>query len=123
MTMANGRCESEPMACESAAGSRPSVATSMVIMIGRKRCTFHRSLNDAALVNSDCPAVRAQLVDEFHHDHAGLHRDAEQCQKSNRRRDAEKLVCVRNSASRSAKEAMTTVTRISIAHLNERNMV
>ena len=39
MTMAKGRCESEPMACESAAGSNPSVATSVVIMIGRKRST------------------------------------------------------------------------------------
>ena len=35
ITIANGRCESEPMACESAAGSSPSVATSMVIMMGR----------------------------------------------------------------------------------------
>ena len=39
MTIAKGRCESEPMPCESAAGSRPSVATSIVIMIGRSRST------------------------------------------------------------------------------------
>ena len=39
MTMAKGRCESEPMPCDSAAGSRPSVATSMVIMMGRRRST------------------------------------------------------------------------------------
>ena len=37
MTMAKGRCESEPMAWDMAAGSRPSVATSMVIMIGLSR--------------------------------------------------------------------------------------
>ena len=37
MTMAKGRWESEPMPCEVAAGSRPSVATSMVIMMGRRR--------------------------------------------------------------------------------------
>ncbi len=35
MTIAKGRWESEPMACDSAAGSKPSVATSMVIMMGR----------------------------------------------------------------------------------------
>src|ERR1022692_1688599 len=35
MTMANGRCESDPMACESAAGNSPTVATSMVVMMGR----------------------------------------------------------------------------------------
>src|SRR5579863_6658469 len=39
ITIANGRCESEPMACDNAAGTRPSVATSIVIMIGRKRRT------------------------------------------------------------------------------------
>ncbi len=39
ITMANGRCESEPMACETAAGISPRVATSIVIMIGRKRNT------------------------------------------------------------------------------------
>jgi hypothetical protein len=35
ITIANGRCESEPMSCDSAAGSNPSVATSIVIMMGR----------------------------------------------------------------------------------------
>jgi len=39
ITMANGRCESDPIACDVAAGSSPSVATSMVIMIGRSRST------------------------------------------------------------------------------------
>jgi hypothetical protein len=39
MTMANGRCESEPMACDIAAGSSPRVATSIVIMMGRSRRT------------------------------------------------------------------------------------
>jgi hypothetical protein len=37
--MANGRCESEPMPRDNAAGSSPRRATSMVIMIGRKGCT------------------------------------------------------------------------------------
>src|ERR1700682_168354 len=35
ITIANGRWESDPMPRDSAAGSRPSVATSMVIMMGR----------------------------------------------------------------------------------------
>ena len=39
ITMAKGRCESDPMPCDMAAGSSPSVATSMVIMMGRKRST------------------------------------------------------------------------------------
>ena len=39
MTMAKGRCESEPMPCDVAAGSRPRVATSMVIIMGRRRRT------------------------------------------------------------------------------------
>ena len=36
-TMASGFCDSEPMPCESAAGVRPSIATSVVISTGRKR--------------------------------------------------------------------------------------
>lgn len=39
MTIAKGRCESEPIACDVAAGSRPRVATNIVIMIGRRRRT------------------------------------------------------------------------------------
>jgi hypothetical protein len=34
-----GSCESDPIAREKDAGSRPSVATSMVIMMGRRRRT------------------------------------------------------------------------------------
>ena len=37
MTMANGRCVSEPIACEVAAGRRPSEASSAVISTGRSR--------------------------------------------------------------------------------------
>ena len=39
ITIANGRCESEPMPCDVAAGTRPSEATSIVIRMGRKRST------------------------------------------------------------------------------------
>src|ERR1022692_2381426 len=68
MTMANGRCESDPMACESAAGNSPTVATSMVVMMGR-------SLKTA-------PST-AELVNVFEHDNAGLHRHAKQSQEAN----------------------------------------
>ena len=33
--------------------------------------------------------ARAQLVDVLHHDYAGLHRNAEQCQEADARRYAE----------------------------------
>ena len=39
MTIAKGRCESDPMPWESAAGGRPSVATNMVIIMGRSLST------------------------------------------------------------------------------------
>jgi hypothetical protein len=39
ITMAKGRCESEPMPRDSAAGSKPKVATNMVIIMGRNRRT------------------------------------------------------------------------------------
>src|SRR5262249_40555178 len=39
MTIANGRCESEPIPCDTAAGNNPSIATSIVIMMGRNRST------------------------------------------------------------------------------------
>ena len=37
ITMAKGRCESEPMPCERRRRTSPSEATSMVIMMGRRR--------------------------------------------------------------------------------------
>jgi hypothetical protein len=41
ITIANGRCESEPIPCESAAGNSPSVATSVVIGRRRRPCRLH----------------------------------------------------------------------------------
>ncbi len=75
ITMAKGRCESEPMACDSAAGSRPSVATSMVIMMGRNayRALHRRILNGVA--------AGAQLVDVLQHDDAGLYRHCNSARK------------------------------------------
>ena len=84
ITMAKGRCESEPMPCDVAAGNRPSVATSMVIMMGRRLRTAPslRRVRDRV-------AAGAQLVDVLHHDDAGLDRNAEQGQESDARGDAE----------------------------------
>ncbi len=58
MTMANGRCESEPIPCEVAAGTSPSDATSMVMRMGRNRmtapcCTASRM---------ECPRARNWLM-------------------------------------------------------------
>ncbi len=58
MTIAKGRCESEPMACDSAAGSKPSVATSMVIMIGRSR----RTAPSIAESSIEWPRARSWLM-------------------------------------------------------------
>ena len=80
ITMANGRCESEPMPRESAAGNKPRMATSMVIMIGRKRriAPSHRGVFDRI-------ALRAQVVDVLDHDHADLHGNSKQRQETRRR--------------------------------------
>ena len=84
MTMANGRCESDPIPRDRAAGSNPTLATNIVIMIGRSRCT------DPSIAESsiECP-LDAKLIDVFHHDDTGLHRDAEERQKTYARRHAE----------------------------------
>src|SRR6266851_10048468 len=69
MTMANGRCESEPISCERAAGKSPSVATSMVIMMGRRRS----SAPSLAACRGSMPRVHAagaELVDVLDHDDA-----------------------------------------------------
>ena len=67
-------------------------------------------------------AARAPLIDVFQHDHAGLHRDAEQRQESDARGDAE--VGVRDQQRQQAADARQhTLTRISVAHFSERNMV
>ncbi len=58
ITMAKGRCESEPMAREVAAGSRPSVATSMVIMMGRRR----RTAPSMAESSMEWPRARSWLM-------------------------------------------------------------
>ena len=58
MTMAKGRCESDPMSCDSAAGSSPSVATSMVIMMGRSLSTAPSTAESTI----ECPRARSWLM-------------------------------------------------------------
>ncbi len=58
ITIAKGRCESEPMSCDIAAGSRPSVATSIVIMMGRRR----REAPSLAASRVGIPRVRSWLM-------------------------------------------------------------
>ena len=56
--MAKGRCESDPILWDSAAGSKPSVATSIVIMMGRSRNTAP-SMADSSM---DEPRARRWLM-------------------------------------------------------------
>ena len=117
MTMAKGRCESEPMPCEVAAGSRPSVATSMVIMMGRRRSTAPSTADFF-----DGVAADAQLVDVFEHDDAGLHRDAEERQKADAGGDAE-VGMRKQESEQSADRRHGHVDQDQHAHLPEWNMV
>ena len=84
MTIAKGRCESEPMPRDSAAGSNPKLATSMVIMIGRSRRT-----DPSRAASSDRKPTRTKLVDILQQNHAGLNRYAEERQKADARGNAE----------------------------------
>ena len=82
--MAKGRCESEPMAWDSAAGSRPKRRHQHGHHDGPQPA--HGAF-DGGIFNR-CTAC-AQLIDVLHHDDAGLNRDAEQRQEAHARRDAE----------------------------------
>ena len=52
MTTAKGRCVSEPMPCESAAGSKPRPAIKAVIRMGRKRTTAPSKMASATVYPS-----------------------------------------------------------------------
>ena len=84
MTMAKGRCESEPMPCEMAARQQAQCGHQHRHHDGPQ--PQHRAFDGGVL---DGVAARAQLVDVLQHDHAGLHRHAEQRQESDAGRDAE----------------------------------
>ena len=68
-------------------GSSPSVATSMVIMIGRSRSTAPSTAASTICSRPVSPPLLpgAQLVDVFEHDYTRLHRDAEERKESDRR--------------------------------------
>src|SRR5580693_10349457 len=78
ITMANGRCESEPMSWDIAAGKSPKVATSMVIIMGRRRS----AAPSFAASRGFMPRVRSWLIDVLDHDHADLDRYANQRQET-----------------------------------------
>ena len=104
MTMAKGRCESEPMPCEVAAGSSPRVATSIVIMMGRRR-SIALSTADSLI---ECPRTRSWLM------YSSMMTpvctgDAEERQKAYSGRDARGGVCVIRRASIPPKGAMATI--------------
>ena len=84
MTMAKGRCESEPMAWDS--GRRQQAE--------RRHQHGHHDRAEAGGRRLrwrllDRHASGAQLIDVFDHDDAGLHRNAEQRQEADARGDAE----------------------------------
>ena len=84
ITMANGRCESEPIPCDSGGRQQTQRRHQHRHHDGAQpqHRAFHRGVHDGM-------AARAKLIDVLQHDHAGLHRDAEQREKPNARRHAE----------------------------------
>ena len=83
MTMANGRCVSEPMACDSAAGRRPSDASSAVISTGRSRCD---TASQDGVLRLSSRALLARLAHVGDEQDAVHHRHAEQGDEADRRR-------------------------------------
>src|ERR1035441_8110632 len=117
MTMAKGRCESEPMPCDKAAGSRPRVATSMVIMMGRSR----RTAPSMAASSMVCPRTRIWLM----YSSMMTPVSTETPKRARKPTPVEtlKLVCERSSATRPPMGAMETVSRISSAHFPDLNIM
>ena len=58
MTMAKGRWESDPIECDKAAGNRPNVATSRVIMMGLSLITAPSTAASAG----ESPLARSWLM-------------------------------------------------------------
>ena len=101
MTMAKGRCESDPIACDSAAGNKPERRHQHGHHDGTK--PQHRALDGG--IHDRVPS-RAELVDVLEHDDAGLHRDAEQRQEADSRGHAEVGARDQQSASNPPTRAM-----------------
>jgi len=116
MTMAKGRCESEPMARD----RRPAAARTGHQHGHHDGAQPLHGAFDGGVQNG--VAARAKLVDVFEHDYARLHGDAEQRQKADAGRDAH-VVWVMSSASKPPMGAMATLARINSTHLADLNMV
>ncbi len=78
MTMAKGRCESDPMPCDIAAGSSPKCGDQHGHHDGTQA---QNGSFDGCLFNGI--AARAQLIDVLEHDDAGLHGNAEKREEAN----------------------------------------
>ena len=107
MTMANGRCESEPMAWDSR--RRQQAQRGHQHGHHDRPQPAHRAFNRGLL---DGKPARAQLVDVLHHDDAGLHRNAEQRQESDARRDAEVRARDLQRQQAAHRAPRTTLTRL-----------
>lgn len=113
MTMANGRCESDPMAWGGGRGQQPE---------GRHQHGHHDGPQtaDGALHRGfhDGHAARSQLVDVLHHDDADLHRRSEEGQEADSGGDAE-VSSGEEQGQHTAGGAMRRFIRIRLAHLDE----
>ena len=78
ITMANGRCESEPMPRDTAAGSNPSDRHQNRHHDRTKpqNRPLYRGVHDAV-------TARAKLVDVFQHNDSGLHRNSKERKETN----------------------------------------
>jgi len=109
ITIANGRCESDPMACESAGATAQG-------------CHQHRHHDRAQPEDGafdrrvrDGVASGAKLVDVFKHDDSGLHGYAETAPGNPHRGDTE-VRTRHQERHRPPMRAMATLVRISSAH-------
>src|SRR5579863_408215 len=125
MTMANGRWESEPMAWERAAGSRPRVATSIVIMIGRSLNTAPSTAASRmrCSLDSSMPRRRERSWLMYSSMITPVWTETPNKARKPTAEETEKLVWERKSANGPPMEARMTETRMSTAHLTDRNMV
>ncbi len=117
MTMANGRCESEPMPCDVAAGSRPRVATSMVIIMGRRR----RTAPSMAASSMEWPRTRIWLM--YSSMMTPTSTDTPKSARKPTPEETLKWVWVSSSAVRPPTGAMETLANMSRAHLPEWNIM
>ena len=114
--MAKGRCESEPMPWDNAAGSKPSDATNIVIIIGRSR----RTAPSMAAASTGSPWPRIWLM--YSSMITPVSTDTPNSARNPTPDETLKCVPVMSSARMPPKGATATLTRIRMAHLLELNM-